>query len=72
MTYLKRLLYLLSISILIILASFACLLYLGLIPIGMIVAFILTEDFTMFFLPLEKLIDYVSFICNKLESIFLE
>lgn len=72
MIYLKRFLYMLIISILIILTILACILYVGLTPIGMIVAFILTEDFTMFFTPLLKLADYTPLICDKLESIFLK
>jgi hypothetical protein len=72
MIYLKRFLYILINSILYILILSTTLLYLGLIPIGMIISFILTEDFTRFFIPLTKLEEYTKFIDDKLEYIFLK
>ena len=72
MIYLKRFLYILINSILYILILSTTLLYLGLIPIGMIISFILTEDFTRFFIPLTKFEEYTKFIDDKLEYIFLK
>lgn len=72
MIYLKRFLYILINSILYILILSITLLYLGFIPLGMIISFILTEDFTRFFSPLTKLEEYIKFIDDKLEYIFLK
>ena len=72
MIYLKRFLYILIISIFYILIFSATLLYLGLIPIGMIISFIVTEDFTRYFNPLAKLEELFAIINDKLERIFLK
>lgn len=72
MIYLKRFLYLLIISILYILITFIGFLYLGFTPIGLIISFILTEDFTNFFYLLTKFEKYITFINDKLDSIFLK
>jgi uncharacterized membrane protein YbhN (UPF0104 family) len=72
MIYLKRFLYILVISILYILVICAIFLYLGLAPVGMIISFILTEDFTNFFYLLPESEKYIIFITDKLESIFLK
>lgn len=72
MIYLKRFLYFFTISILYTLITFSGFLYLGFTPIGMIISFILTEDFTRFFIPLTKLERYIKFIGDKLEYIFLK
>ena len=72
MIYLKRFLYILIISILYTLTVAATLLYLALMPIGIIISFILTEDFTRFFVPITHLEEYLMFINDKLESIFLK
>lgn len=72
MIYLKRFLYMLIISISYILIMSITLLYLSLTPIGMIISFILTEDFTRFFIPVTHLEKYLMFIADKLEYIFLK
>ena len=72
MIYLKRFLYTLISIILSTLMLSITLLYLGLTPIGIIISFILTEDFTRFFMPLTELESYTKFIDDKLESIFLK
>ena len=72
MIYLKRFLYILVISIFYILVTCTTFLYLGLTPIGMIISFILTEDFIRFFMPLTELERYTKLIDDKLEYIFLK
>lgn len=72
MIYLKRFLYILVISILYILVTCVIFLYLGFAPVGMIISFILTEDFTNFFDLLPESEKYIIFITDKLESIFLK
>lgn len=72
MTYLKRFLYILTIIILYALTFFITLLYVVFIPIGMIISFIVTEDLTGFFIPVTKFGECVTFIEDKLESIFLK
>lgn len=72
MIYLKRFLYILIISIFYTLITLATFLYLGFTPIGLIISFILTEDFTNFFYLLTKLEKYIKFISDKLEYIFLK
>lgn len=72
MIYLKRFSYILVISIFYILMTFVAFLYLGFTPIGMIISFILTEDFTRYFNPLIKLEEYVSSTSDKLEHILLK
>lgn len=72
MIYLKRFLYLLITSILCILMIPIIILYVVLLPIGMIISFILTEDFTRYFIPLEHLGEYLKSGDGKLESIFLK
>ena len=72
MIYLKRFLYIFTIIILYILTFVITLLHLVLIPIGMIISFVLTEDFTRYFNPLAKLEEHLTLITDKLESIFLK
>ena len=72
MIYLKRFLYILIISILYTLAFSIVILYIGLVPIGMIISFILTEDFTRYFAPLEYLEKYLKSGDGKLENFFLK
>lgn len=72
MIYLKRFLYLLITSILCILMIPITILYAVLLPIGMIISFILTEDFTRYFIPLEHLGEYLKSGDGKLERIFLK
>jgi hypothetical protein len=72
MIYLKRFLYILIIIILYTFTFFITLLYILLIPIGMIISFILTEDFTNCFIPFVNLEGYLTLITDKLESIFLK
>lgn len=72
MIYLKRFLYIFTIIILYILTFVITLLYLVLIPLGMIISFVLTEDITRYFNYLVKLEEYLTFINDKLESIFLK
>lgn len=72
MIYLKRFLYILIMSIFYMLMFFTTFLYLGLTPIGMIISFIVTEDLTGFFIPVTKFGECVTFIEDKLESIFLK
>lgn len=72
MIYLKRFLYILIISILCTLMIPITILYVVLLPIGMIISFILTEDFTRYFIPLEHLGKYLKSGDGKLESIFLK
>lgn len=72
MIYLKRFSYILIVSILYTLTFAVTLLYLVLTPIGMIISFILTEDFVRFFIPLTHLEEYLMLIDGKLENIFLK
>lgn len=72
MIYLKRFLYILIMSILCTLMIPITILYVVLLPIGMIISFILTEDFTRYFIPLEHLGEYLKSGDGKLESIFLK
>lgn len=72
MIYLKRFLYILISSILYTLMIPIATLYVAFIPFGMIISFILTEDFIRYFNPLSKLEEYVMVIDDKLESIFLK
>lgn len=72
MIYLKRFLYLLIVSIWYTLIIPITILYVVFIPIGMIISFILTEDFTRYFAPLTKLEKYLKFIDDKLENILLK
>lgn len=72
MIYLKRFLYLFIISILVTLMIPIIILYIVFIPIGMIISFILSEDFTKYFNPLVKLETNLTFIFDKLENIFLK
>lgn len=59
-------------SICYIIAICATFLYLGFAPVGMIISFILTEDFTNFFYLLVESEKYIILITDKLESIFLK
>ena len=52
--------------------TIATILYAVLLPIGMIISFILTEDFTRYFIPLEHLGEYLKSGDGKLEDIFLK
>lgn len=72
MIYLKRFLYILVLSILYILTFSITLLYVLLIPIGIVISFILTGEHTRFFTPLANLEEYLTFIDDKLEYIFLK
>jgi hypothetical protein len=72
MIYLKRFLYLLITSIWYTLMIPTVILYIVYIPFGMVISFILSEDFTRYFNPLAKLEEYTKFIYDKLESIFLK
>ena len=72
MIYLKRFLYIFTIIILYILTFVITLLYLVLIPLGMIISFVLTEDITRYFNHLAKLEEYLTFIDDKLEYFFLK
>lgn len=47
-------------------------LYIVFMPFGMVISFILTEEFTRYFNLLEKLEEYTKFVDDKLESIFLK
>jgi hypothetical protein len=42
------------------------------IPFGMIISFVLIEDFTRYFNPLAKLEEHLTCITDKLERIFLK
>ena len=72
MIYLKRFLYILIISILYTLTFSITFLYIMLVPIGIIISFILTGEFTRFFNPVINLEEYLTFIDDKLEGIFLK
>lgn len=72
MIYLKRFLYIFTIIILYALMIPIAILYVVLLPIGMIISFILTEDFTRYFIPLEHLGEYLKSGDGKLEDIFLK
>ena len=72
MIYLKRFLYILIISILYMLIFSVTFLYLILTPIGIIISFVITEEFTRYFNPLTYLEEYLAFIDNKLEDFFLK
>ena len=72
MIYLKRFLYIFTVIILYALMIPVAILYIVFIPFGMIISFVLTEDFTGYFKPLSKLEELFTFIENKLDSIFLK
>lgn len=72
MIYLKRFLYIFTVIILYTLMIPITILYIVFIPFGMIISFILTEDFTRYFNPLAKLEELFTFITDKLEAIFLK
>jgi hypothetical protein len=72
MIYLKRFLYILLTSIWYTLMIPIVILYIVCIPFGMVISFILTEEFTRYFNTLEKLEEYTKFIDDKLEFIFLK
>lgn len=71
MIYLKRFLYTLITIILCILVFFITSLHLALAVVGMIVSFIVTGDSTRYFDLLTRLEEYIHFIDNKLERVFL-
>ena len=72
MIYLKRFLYIFTMIILFTLMIPIIIIYIVFIPIGMIISFILSEDFTKYFNPLVKLETNLTFIFDKLENIFLK
>ena len=72
MIYLKRFLYILTIIILYTLMIPITILYIVFIPFGMIISFVLIEDFTRYFNPLAKLEERLTFISDKLEAFFLK
>ena len=72
MIYLKRFLYIFTVIILYTLMIPITILYIVFIPFGMIISFILTEDFTRYFNPLAKLEELFAIINDKLERIFLK
>ena len=72
MIYLKRFLYVFTIIILFILTMPINILGLVFIPIGTIISFVLTEDFTRYFNYFEKLEELFEIIDDKLENIFLK
>ena len=72
MIYLKRFLYIVTIIILYTLMISITILYIVFIPFGMIITFVLTEDFTRYFNFLAKLEEHLTFIADKLEAFFLK
>lgn len=72
MIYLKRFLYIFTIIILFALMMPIDILCLVFIPIGTIISFVLTEDFTRYFNYFEKLEELFAIIDDKLKSIFLK
>ena len=72
MIYLKRFLYIVTMIILYTLIIPITILYIVFIPFGMIISFILTEDFTRYFNPLAKLEEHLTLITDKLEAFFLK
>ena len=72
MIYLKRFLYIFTIIILYTLIIPITILYIVFIPFGMIISFVLTENPVKYFIPLPKLEEYITFIDDKLEYIFLK
>lgn len=72
MIYLKRFLYIFTIIILYTLMIPITILYIVFIPFGMIISFVLTENPVKYFIPLTKLEEYITFIDDKLEYIFLK
>jgi hypothetical protein len=72
MIYLKRFLYIFTVIILYTLMIPITILYIVFVPFGMIISFVLTEDFVRYFNPLSKLEEYLTFIDDKLERIFLK
>lgn len=72
MIYLKRFLYIFTMIILFTLTMPINILGLVFIPIGTIISFVLTEDFTRYFNYFEKLEELFEIIDDKLENIFLK
>lgn len=72
MIYLKRFLYLLSVIIVYILALSITFLYIVIAPIGLIISFLITEDCTKYFDPLQNVDCYIVNILYKLKDIFLD
>ena len=72
MIYLKRFLYLLITSILYSLTIPIAILYVVFIPLGLTISFISAGEFTKYFAPLVHLEEYLEFIDDKLEYIFLK
>lgn len=72
MIYLKRFLYLLSVIIVYLLVLSITLLYVALAPIGLTISFLLTEDCTKYFDPLQNVDCYMVTILYKLKDIFLD
>lgn len=72
MIYLKRFLYIFTMIILYILMIPITILYIVFIPIGMVISFVLTENPAKYFNLLSKAEEYLTFIDDKLESVFLK
>ena len=72
MIYLKRFLYIFTVIILYTLMIPITILYIVFIPFGMIISFVLTENPVKYFNPLSKAEEYLTFIDDKLERIFLK
>ena len=72
MIYLKRFLYIFTIIILYVLMIPITILYIVSIPFGMIISFVLTENPMKYFILFTKLEEYITFIDDKLENIFLK
>ena len=72
MIYLKRFLYIFTVIILYTLMIPITILYIVFIPFGMIISFVLTENPVRYFITLSKAEEYLTFIDDKLESVFLK
>ena len=72
MIYLKRFLYIFTMIILYILMIPITILYIVFVPFGMIISFVLTENPVRYFITLSKAEEYLTFIDDKLESVFLK
>lgn len=72
MIYLKRFLYALIMIILCTLVFFIAALCLALVPIGLLISFILTNDSMRYFDLITHLEEYLMFIDDKLERVLLK
>ena len=72
MIYLKRFLYIFTVIILYTLMIPITILYIVFVPFGMIISFVLTENPVRYFITLSKAEEYLTFIDDKLEYIFLK